>query len=173
MPPHVSAVSPGCDAFKTGSRQRAGGARLEWMPHTCEPLLFPAGDLLGGGAASQPPAYHTGGLPDELTGPPSASAVPFTHSNGFTDSGAGRPAGQGAADMFGGLSLGGKTTDAAALPRSGKPVAACKGTAARTTSPCALAFTTQSVRHSSDLPIRMRDRMQERLSMGTPHTVHA
>ncbi|CAL5227111.1 g10020 [Coccomyxa viridis] len=73
------------------------------------------GDLLAGNDASQAPVQHTGGLLEELAGPNSSSAGAFAHSNGVAGSAANRSEAsseQGAADMFGGLSLGGGSATA-------------------------------------------------------------
>ena len=93
-------------------------------PYTPE-VFHAAGDLLGGSAAPQPSAHHGGGLLEELTGPASTSAGGFVHTNGVMGSAAGRPAHDassalGAADMFGGLSLGGESQICLSSPETGK-----------------------------------------------------
>jgi len=65
-----------------------------------------AGELMGANTQDQPSASSAGGLLDELSGLSGPSAGGFAQTNGVSD---GEHANaNGATDMFGGLSLGGR-----------------------------------------------------------------
>jgi len=66
-----------------------------------------AGELMGANTQDQPSASSAGGLLDELSGLSGPSAGGFTQTNGVSD-GRQANAANGATDMFGGLSLGGR-----------------------------------------------------------------
>ena len=106
---YTSLMAPTTEALKTHKSDRQlWKVFLSVYSDEIQPV---AGDLLAGGDASQAPVQHTGGLLDELAGPASTPSAAFAHSNGTAGAAAGKPeasSGQGAADMFGGLSLGGK-----------------------------------------------------------------